>query len=62
LWSLPELSELLTEAGFSKVRIFWEEFVEDEDDDEELEGTGEYFEQTDVENQESWVNYIVAEK
>lgn len=62
LWSLPELSEILTEAGFSKVRIFWEEFVEDEDDDEELEGTGEYFEQTEVENQESWVNYIVAER
>ena len=59
---LPEISELLQEAGFRKVRVYWEEFVEDEDDDEELEGTGEYFEQTDVENQESWVNYIVAEK
>jgi len=62
LWMLPELSELLTEAGFRKVRVYWEEFVEDEDDDEELEGTGEYYETTDVENQESWVNYIVAEK
>ena len=62
LWQLPELSELLQEAGFSKVRVYWEEFVDDEDDPDELEGTGEYFEATEVENQESWVNYIVAEK
>jgi len=63
LWMLPELSELLKEAGFSKVRVYWEEFVDDDDEDsDELEGTGEYFEETEVENQESWVNYIVAEK
>jgi len=62
LWQLPELSELLQEAGFSKVRVYWEEFVDEDDDSDELEGTGEYFETTEVENQESWVNYIVAEK
>lgn len=61
-WSLIEIKELLLEAGYSKVRIFWEEFEEDEDDDEFLEGTGEYFEATEVENQESWMVYIVAEK
>ena len=61
LWTIPEISELLKEAGFSKVRVFWEEFVEDEDDDEELEGTGNYYETTEEENQESWVNYIVAD-
>lgn len=63
LWTLPEVSELLTEAGFSKVRVYWEEFVDDEDEDsDELEGTGEYYEETEVEQQESWVNYVVAEK
>lgn len=62
LWSLPEIKELLEEAGFSKVRIYWEEFEEDEDDDELMEGTGEFFEATDVENQESWQVYIVADK
>jgi len=61
-WSLIEIKELLLEAGFSKVRIFWEEFEEDEDDEEFMEGTGEYFEATEVENQESWMVYIVAEK
>ena len=61
-WSLIEIKELLLEAGFSKVRIFWEEFEEDDDDEEFMEGTGEYFEATEVENQESWMVYIVAEK
>lgn len=61
LWMIPEISELLKEAGFSKVRVYWEEFVEDEDDDEEMEGTGIYHDVTEAEQQESWVNYIVAE-
>ncbi len=61
LWTIPEITELLKEAGFSKARVFWEEFVEDEDDDDELEGTGNYFETKEEENQESWINYIVAD-
>ena len=61
LWTLPELSELLYEAGFSKVRVYWERFEEDEDDDEYLTGTGEYYETNEVENQESWMSYVVAE-
>ena len=62
LWSLQELRELLEEAGYSKVRIYWEEFEEDDEDDDFMEGTGEFFEATEVENQESWQVYIVAEK
>ncbi len=62
LWTIPELRELLEEAGFSKVRVYWEEFVDSDDDDDELEGTGNYYEATEVENQESWVIYIVAER
>lgn len=61
LWMIPEISELLKEAGFSKVHVYWEEFVDDEDDDEEMEGTGIYHDVTEAEQQESWVNYIVAE-
>lgn len=61
LWTMPEVIELMKEAGFSKVRVFWEEFVDSDDDDEEMEGTGDYEEVTEPENQESWVNYIVAE-
>lgn len=62
LWSLPELKEILEEAGFSKVRIYWEEFEETDEDDDELEGTGEFHETSEEENQESWQAYIIAEK
>lgn len=72
LWSIPELRDLLTEVGFSDVRIFWEKVEEesddddDEDDDEDddgmLEGTGEYEEVTEVEQQDSWLVYVVADK
>ena len=62
LWSIPEIRELLEEAGFSKTRIYWERFEEAEDDSDEMEGTGEYYETEEVENQESWLVYIVAEK
>jgi hypothetical protein len=56
LWSLPELQELLTEAGYSKVTVYWEEV--DEDDD----GTGEYSPATVGEADPGWVCFIVAEK
>jgi SAM-dependent methyltransferase len=77
LWSLPEIRDLLYEVGYTKVRIYWEQ-VEDEDEldeDEEqeeeededagprmLEGTGEYKEIDEAEQQDSWLVYIVAEK
>lgn len=64
LWGLPEIQDMLTEAGFSKVNVYWEEFEEDEDDpdNEYLVGTGTYRKVTEVEQQESWLAYIVAEK
>ncbi|MBI3561059.1 MAG: class I SAM-dependent methyltransferase [Gammaproteobacteria bacterium] len=61
LWSIPELHELLLEAGFSKVHVYWERFVEREDDSEYLEGTGEFFKASKEENQESWQAYVIAE-
>ncbi|NIR59563.1 MAG: class I SAM-dependent methyltransferase [Gammaproteobacteria bacterium] len=63
LWVMPEITDLLYEAGFTKVRVFWEGFEEPEDaDDEYLDSTGEYEEVTEVENQDSWMSYIVAER
>lgn len=55
LWSLPEVKEMLLEAGFSAVRFLWER--EDEDGD----GTGRYFEPKRVDNEGLWWAYIVAE-
>jgi len=61
LWSLPELQEILLEAGFSSVHIYWEEFIEDKNPKNEfMEGTGNYREVTCVDQQESWLAYIVA--
>ncbi|MDH5694789.1 MAG: class I SAM-dependent methyltransferase [Gammaproteobacteria bacterium] len=60
LWSIPELKEIALEAGFKSFHVYWEEFEEDEDsDDEYLDGTGEYSEVFEVDQQESWLAYIV---
>ena len=56
LWTLPELRELLTEAGFSKVRVYWE------GDDGEGGGNGEFTEHATGEADLAWIAYLVAEK
>ncbi len=56
LWSIPEVKELLLEAGFSGVDVYWEETDEDGD------GTGLHHITLEEENQESWLVYIVAVK
>jgi len=56
LWTLPELRELLTEAGFSKVRVYWE------GDDGDGGGNGEFKEHATGEADLAWIAYLVAEK
>jgi SAM-dependent methyltransferase len=56
LWSIPELRELLDEAGYSKVRVYWE------GEDEDGEANGEFTETATGEPDPAWVAYIVAEK
>ena len=51
-WSLPELTELLTEAGFSEVRVYWD--VADDDEDPR------YRVVKSTENQPGWLAYLVA--
>jgi SAM-dependent methyltransferase len=67
LWSVPELRDLLLEVGFSDVKIYWETVEEEDDADDEdedgdgmLRGTGEYEFREVVEQQDSWLVYIVA--
>lgn len=57
LWTLPEIRELLEEAGFSKVLIYWEGT-----DEETEEGNGEWEVATVGEACQGWVAYIVALK
>ncbi|MEE9384715.1 MAG: class I SAM-dependent methyltransferase [Nannocystaceae bacterium] len=62
LWTIPEIRELLAEAGFSDMRVFWEQVeADDEGEGDDMEGTGEYCEVIEVENQESWIVYLAAQ-
>jgi hypothetical protein len=54
LWTIPELRELLAEAGFREVQVWWETVDEDGD------GTGDYEQVEHAENQEAWLVYLVA--
>ncbi|MEN8204954.1 MAG: class I SAM-dependent methyltransferase [Pseudomonadota bacterium] len=57
LWSLPELRELLDEAGFSKVTVYWEGT-----DPETGEGTNVYSPATVGDADPGWICFLVAEK
>ena len=57
LWTLPEIQELLLEAGFSNVVVYWEGTEEDSG-----EGDGNWSISTRGEACEGWVAYLVAEK
>ena len=56
LWTMPELRELLYEAGFNKVSVYWES------EDKNGEGNGKYKPVTEADADAAWVSYIVAEK
>jgi SAM-dependent methyltransferase len=56
LWTLPELREILLEAGFAKVRVYWE------GDDGDGGGNGEFKEHATGEPDLAWIAYLVAEK
>lgn len=52
MWTMPEIRDCLAEAGFSRVRIFWE-YVDEHDEPEYVEVVRE-------ENQEIFLTYLVA--
>jgi hypothetical protein len=56
LWTMPEIRELLLEAGFSDVHFYWEKT------DAEGEGMGVFYEPDHVDNQEIWWTYVAAER
>ncbi|MBN1378476.1 MAG: class I SAM-dependent methyltransferase [Gammaproteobacteria bacterium] len=57
LWSMPELRELLAEAGFKKVTVYSQGW-----DDEKDEETDEFYPVEKLDADAGWVVYIVAEK
>ena len=56
LWTLPEIKELMIEAGFSKVTVWWEGTDEDGD------GDGEFTADEVGEACVGWIAYLTAEK
>lgn len=57
LWSLPEIRELLTEAGFKNVTVYWQGWDENEE-----EGNGEFEAVTNADADAGWICYLSAEK
>jgi len=57
LWTLPEICELLDEAGFSETTVYWEGT-----DPETNEGDGVYQPATVGDADPGWVCYIVAQR
>ena len=56
LWTLPEIREILYEAGFPKVDIYWEGT-----DEKKNEGNGTYTPSETGDADPGWVCYIVAQ-
>ncbi|NNK97506.1 MAG: class I SAM-dependent methyltransferase [Xanthomonadales bacterium] len=56
LWTLPEIREILYEAGFSSVEIYWEGT-----DEENNEGNGIYTPSETGDADPGWVCYVVAQ-
>jgi SAM-dependent methyltransferase len=56
LYTAPELRDMLLEAGFRNVTVYWE------GEDEDGEGNGEFTPDEKGEADRAWIAYIVAEK
>ncbi len=56
LWTMPEVRELLAEAGFSKADVYWEGA------DEDGEGDGDFRIRKHADADPAWIAYIVAQK
>jgi hypothetical protein len=53
-WTMPEIRDILIEAGFSKTVVYWE------GEDDEGNGDGVFVPAEDAENCDAWVSYIAA--
>lgn len=56
MWTIPELREILVEAGFKKTTVYWE------GTNSKGEGDGEFTPTEKGEECDSWIAYIVSEK
>lgn len=54
MWTLPELKDILKDAGFKEVLTFWE------GEDGKGGGDGHFYQSREAENCQSWVTYLIA--
>ena len=54
LWTLPELKDLLKEAGFTNVFVYWES------SDKKGEGTGIFKKSLEGEPCDCWIAYLIS--
>ena len=55
-WTIPEVREMLAEAGFRSSKVYWEQ------EDEDGADTGEWAAGEDAPSYPSWICYVVAVK
>ena len=60
LWTLPEIREILHEAGFGTVTVYWEGDEVDSDGEETGEGNGEFTPATEGSADPAFICYIAA--
>lgn len=56
IWSIPELRDVMADAGFKKTHVYWEGTTK------KGEGNGKFTRTEKGEDCESWIAYIIAEK
>ena len=56
LYTLPEIRDLLDEAGFSRTTVYWQGW------DEDGEASGEFYPTETADADAGWICYLVAEK
>lgn len=56
LYTLPEIRDLLHDAGFSRTTVYWQGW------DEDGEASGEFYPAEDADADAGWICYIAAEK
>lgn len=56
MWSIPELREIMADAGFSRTHVYWEGSTR------KGEGNGIFTRETNGDECQAWVAYIVGEK
>jgi SAM-dependent methyltransferase len=54
LWSIPEIMDVMKEAKFKQVDVYWEGA------DEDGEGDGDFKKTKSTENETSWIAYVVG--